>query len=139
MHYGRNRTLDAGKISRQKSPRKRRNALKMAFLTKKSKIFIKAKLTVSKKCILGPACFMICCILGDAHSQNLSFLRRPSTKFIFFNFSDIDTYPRKLGNQNQKLPIFLTLLSENSHSVSLSLDPKPEASRSFKSLWIQGL
>ena len=48
MHYGRNRTLDAGKISRHKSPRKRRNALNMAFLTKKSNIFIKAKLIASK-------------------------------------------------------------------------------------------
>ena len=28
-------------------------------------------------CLLGPACFMISCILGDAHLQNLSFLRGP--------------------------------------------------------------
>ena len=46
--YGRNRTCDPGKNFRHKSPRKRRITLKMAFLTKKSKIFIKAKLTVSK-------------------------------------------------------------------------------------------
>ena len=85
---------------RHKSPKKSRKVQKRAVLIKKSKIFIKAKLTVSKSCILGPAYFKICCILGDAHSQNLSFLRRPSTKFIFFNFSDIGTCPRKLGNQN---------------------------------------
>ena len=46
------------------------------------------------------ACFMIFCILGDAHLQNLSFLWELSTEFIFFNFSDIATYPRKLRNQN---------------------------------------
>ena len=84
----------------RKSPKKSRKVQKRAVLIKKSKIFIKAKLTVSKSCLLGPAYFKICWILGDAHSQNLSFLRRPSTKFIFFNFSDIATYPRKLGNQN---------------------------------------
>ena len=56
----------------------------MVVLTKKSKLFIKAKLTVSKSCLLGPACFMICCILGVSRLQNLSFLRRLSTKSIFF-------------------------------------------------------
>ena len=80
--------------------KKRRNALKMAILTKKSKIFIKAKLTVLKSCLLGPTCFMIFCILGDAHLQKLNFLRGLSTELIFFNFSDIVTYPRKLWNQN---------------------------------------
>ena len=74
-----------------KSPKKSREA---------PKIFIEAKLTVSKSCLLGPTCFMICCILGDAHLENLSFLRRLSTEFIFFNFSYIVTYPRKLRNQN---------------------------------------
>ena len=42
-----------------------------------------------------------------------------STEFIFFNFSDIATYPRKLGNQNYKLLIFQRLLSENSQSKLL--------------------
>ena len=116
MHYGHNRTLKRGRTRDTNLPKKRRNAQKMVILTKESKKFIKAKLTFSKSCLLGSTCFMICCILGDAHLQNLSFLRGPSTEFIFFNFSDIATYPRKLGNQNQKLPIFLTLLSENSHS-----------------------
>ena len=69
-------------------------------IVEKSKIFIKAKLTVSKSCLLRPACFKIYCILGDAHSQNLSFLRGLSTEFIFLNFSEIATYPGKLGNQN---------------------------------------
>ena len=54
-------------------PRKSRKAKKMAIFTKKSKIFIKAKLTVSKSCLLGPACFMICCILGDAHLQKVKY------------------------------------------------------------------
>ena len=83
MRYGRNRTCDPGKNFRQKSPRKRRITLKMAILTKKSNIFIKAKLTVSKSCLLEPACFMICCILGDAHLQNLIFLRGLSTELVF--------------------------------------------------------
>ena len=73
---------------------------------------------VSKRCLLEPTCFMISCILGVAHLQNHSFLRGLSTEYIFQNFSDITTYPRKLGNQNQKLPIFQKLLSENCHSVS---------------------
>ena len=38
----------------------------MAILTKESKFFIKAKLTVSKRYLLGLVCFMISCILrGD--------------------------------------------------------------------------
>ena len=89
-----------GQNAWNKSPQKRRNALKMVILTEKSKIFIKAKLTVSKRCLLGPTYFMIFCILGDVHLQRLSFLRGLSTELIFFNFSDIVTYPRGLWNQN---------------------------------------
>ena len=48
-------------------PKKRRNALKMVILTKKSKIFIKAKLTVSKSYLLGLVYLMISCIIRDAH------------------------------------------------------------------------
>ena len=51
----------------QLSPKKRRDALKTAIFTNKSKIFIKAKLTVSKSCLLGLLSFMIFCILRDAH------------------------------------------------------------------------
>ena len=76
-------------------PRKTERPQKRAVLIRKSKIFIKAKLTVSKSCLLGPAYFMIYCILRDAHLQNLSFLRGPSTESIFFNFSDIATYYRE--------------------------------------------
>ena len=48
------------------SCKKRRDALKTAILTKKSKIFIKAKLTVSKSCLLGLLGFLIFSILrGD--------------------------------------------------------------------------
>ena len=48
------------------SQKKRRNAQKMVILTKESKNFIKAKLTVSKSYLLGLVCFMIFCILrGD--------------------------------------------------------------------------
>ena len=67
MHYGHNRTHDRGKTRDTNLPKKRRNALKMVILTKKSKIFIKAKLTVSKSYLLGLVYLMISCILRDAH------------------------------------------------------------------------
>ena len=85
----------------RESPKEKQKSPKNGYFDwKKSINFIKAKLTVSKSCLLGYACFMICYILGDAHLKNHSFLRGPSTEFIFFNFSDIATYPRKLWNQN---------------------------------------
>ena len=62
MHYGQNRTRDPGKKSWHKSPIKRRKVSKMAFLTKKSKIFIKAKFTVFKSYLLGLDRFRILCI-----------------------------------------------------------------------------
>ena len=69
-----------GRNARRKSPEKRRNVLKMAVLTKKSKIFIKAKLTASKSCLLGLVYSMICCILRDfillsLDLHSLSFIR----------------------------------------------------------------
>ena len=67
MHYGRNRTFDRGKTRDTNLPKKRRNALKMVILTKKSKIFIKAKLTVSKSYLPGLVYLMISCIIRDAH------------------------------------------------------------------------
>ena len=66
MHYGRNQTLERGRTRDTNLPKKRRNAQKMVILTKESKNFIKAKLTVSKSYLLGLVCFMIFCILrGD--------------------------------------------------------------------------
>ena len=65
----------------RKSPEKRRNVLKMAVLTKKSKIFIKAKLMVSKSCFLGLVYFMICCILRDAILLSLDLLKFQSLEF----------------------------------------------------------
>ena len=67
MRSGHNRTRDPGRNAGQKSPVKRRDALKTAILANESKIFIKAKLTVSKSCLLGLLSFMIFCILRDAH------------------------------------------------------------------------
>ena len=49
----------SGQNAWQESPKKRRNALKMVILTKKSKNFIKAKLTVSKSYLLGLVYLMI--------------------------------------------------------------------------------
>ena len=66
MHYGRNRTLERDRTRDTNLPKKRRNAQKMVILTKESKNFIKAKLTVSKSCLLGLLGFMIFRILrGD--------------------------------------------------------------------------
>ena len=81
MHYGRNRTLDRGKTRDTNLPRKRRNVLKMVILTKKSKIFIKAKLTVSKSCLLGPVPFMNFCILRGAPLQKVNYWKGPSYDF----------------------------------------------------------
>ena len=67
MLYGRNRTRDQGGNACRESPEKRRDALKRAILTKKSKIFIKAKLTVSKSYLLGLVYLIISCIIRDAH------------------------------------------------------------------------
>ena len=63
---------------------KRRNVLKMAVLTKKSKIFIKAKLTASKSCLLGLVYSMICCILRDAILLSLDLLKFQSLEFQIF-------------------------------------------------------
>ena len=67
MHYGRNRTRDPEELRDANLPKKSRNTLKMVFFTRESKIFIKAKLMVSKSCLLGVLSFMIFCILRDAH------------------------------------------------------------------------
>ena len=81
MHYGPNRTLDRGKTRDTNLPKKRRNALKMVILTKKSKIFIKAKLTVSKSCPLELVLFMNFCILRGAPLQKVNFWKGPSYDF----------------------------------------------------------
>ena len=81
MHYGHNQTHDRGKTRDTNLPQKRRNALKMVILTKKSKIFIKAKLTVSICCLLGTACSIIFCILNGAHLQKVKYLKSPSYDF----------------------------------------------------------
>ena len=59
MRHSPNPKLDLGRNACRKSHRKRRNTPKMAILSKKSKNFIKAKLTVSKSWQLGLICFMI--------------------------------------------------------------------------------
>ena len=66
MHYRSIRTLDLESNVWQESSENWRNAPEIAILTKKSKIFIKAKLTVSKSYLLGLVYFMISCILRGA-------------------------------------------------------------------------
>ena len=63
MHFLPDHLFDYGRKAWRESPKKRRDALKTAILTKKSKILIKAKLTVSNNCLLGLLGFMIFCIL----------------------------------------------------------------------------
>ena len=58
--------LRSGSNTWRKSLRKWRNTLKMAVLTKESKFFIKAKLILSKSCLLGLLCLIIWRILGGA-------------------------------------------------------------------------
>ena len=66
MHFFPDHKFDYDHNPWRESPKKRRDVLKTAILTKKSKIFIKAKLTVSKSCLLGHLGFMIFCVLrGD--------------------------------------------------------------------------
>ena len=84
MHYGRNRTLDRGKTRDTNLPNKRRNALKMVILTKKSKIFIKAKLTDSKSCLVRFVYLMICCISRDTILLSLDLLKFQSLEFQIF-------------------------------------------------------
>ena len=63
MHFFPDHKFDYDRKAWRESPKKRRDALKTAILTKKSKIFIKAKSTVSKSCLLEHLGFMIFCIL----------------------------------------------------------------------------
>ena len=66
MHFLPEYVFDYGRKAWRESPKKRRDALKRAILTKKSKNFIKAKLTVSESCLLGLLGFLIFWILrGD--------------------------------------------------------------------------
>ena len=58
-------TLDWGSKAWRESIEQKRNAPKMAILTKKSKIFIKSKVIFMKSCLLGQVGFMIRCILNN--------------------------------------------------------------------------
>ena len=59
------RALVSGSNAWRESLDRKRNASKMAILTKKSKIFIKAKVIFMKSCLLGHVGFMIWCILNN--------------------------------------------------------------------------
>ena len=61
----------------------------MAVLTKKSKIFIKAKLMASKSCLLGLVYFMICCISRNAILLSLDLLKFQLLEFQIFSISDL--------------------------------------------------
>ena len=61
----------------------KRNAPKMAILTRKSKIFIKAKVIFMKSCLLGHVGFMIRCILNNFIFSN-KICKKGHRKKIFF-------------------------------------------------------
>ena len=86
MHFFLDHMFDCNRKAWRKSPKKRRDALKTAILTNKSKIFIKAKLTVSKSCLLGLLGFMIFCILRDVHIEISKYLSIWVFKLPFFWF-----------------------------------------------------
>ena len=84
MHFFPDHKFDYDRKAWRESPKKRRDALKTAILTKKSKIFIKAKLTVSKSCLLGLLCFMILFVLVDAILQKGGYFKNWSGNFLFY-------------------------------------------------------
>ena len=63
--YCRDWVLVLGSNAWCESLNQKRNAPKMAILTRKSKIFIKAKVIFMKSCLLGHVGFMIWCILNN--------------------------------------------------------------------------
>ena len=63
-------------VTRDKSLENKKNAQKTAILTKKSKIFIKAKLILSKSCLLGLVCLVICSSLRDVLTLISKYLGR---------------------------------------------------------------
>ena len=66
---------DANHLRKTERPPKR------AVLIRKLKIFIKAKLTVSKSCLLGFVPFMNFCILRGAPLQKVKYWKGPSYDF----------------------------------------------------------
>ena len=62
----------------------------------KFKNFHKSKVDSLKKFSTRAVCLMICCILGDVHLQNLSFLREPSTEFSLKTFLTLPYIPGSL-------------------------------------------
>ena len=83
MHFLPDHVFDYGHNARRESTKKKRDALKTAILTKKSKIFIKAKLTVSKSCLLGHLGFMILFVLVDAILLSFTLQKRTSVEIFF--------------------------------------------------------
>ena len=78
-----------------KSPKKSRKTQKMAIFTKKSKFFIKAKLTASKSCLLGPTCSMIFSIFRDAHLKKVKYLKSPSYNFWNFSYAQLHWHSKE--------------------------------------------
>ena len=98
--YCRNRALLSGSNAWLESIDGKRNASKMAILTKKSKIFIKAKVNFMKSCLLGQVGFMIRCILNNfifqtrfaknSADKNLIFL--PKTTYYIIRLLNLHHY-----------------------------------------------
>ena len=76
--------LVLGSNACHKSLDRKRNAPKMAILTRKSKIFIKAKVIFMKSCLLGQVSFMIRCILNNFIFSNVICKKVHRWILIFF-------------------------------------------------------
>ena len=93
--YCRDRALVSGSNAWRKSLDWKRNAPKMAILTRKSKIFIKAKVIFMKSCLLGHVGFMIRCILNNFIFSNAickkgkTFRKKCMTSALFKMFNSI--------------------------------------------------
>ena len=108
MHYFPDHVFDCDRKAWSESPKKRRDALKTAILNNESKIFIKAKLTVSESCLLGLLSFMI-----FLHFKGCSYLNRK----ISFNLSvEVAIF---LVFHNPFMMLFHILMSVSDHELML--------------------
>ena len=115
---------------------KKEKCPKMAVLTKKWKIFIKAKLMALKSWLLGLVYSMICCILRDAILFSLDLLNFSRWNFKFFSISDLSygtnqdfmpfiqaqffvaRYPQKLHSDLDNSKSFKNLMISRGHGFS---------------------
>ena len=134
MHFFPDHKFDYGHNAWRESPKKRRDALKTAILTKKSKIFIKAKLTVSKSCLLGLLRFMILFVLVDAILQKGGYFKNWSGNFLFYFKNHLVTLQSFIF-QWSFVSTFFVLIPTFFHTVSSNRSSEEEV-EDYNSIWI---